>query len=56
MMQSFPIDDYYMMDNINSVGHPRSDLVVLLVLCTVRYAMAGAPILYYGFVNLVENE
>ena len=29
------------------VGHSRSDSVVLLILCTICCAMAGAPALYY---------
>ena len=32
------IGDHYRIDIISSVGHPRSDLVVPLVLCTVTVA------------------
>ena len=31
------MDGHYVLDIINSVGHPRSDSVVPLVLCTVVY-------------------
>jgi hypothetical protein len=34
-VQPFPMDGHYRIDIISSVGHPRSDLVVPLVLCTV---------------------
>ena len=33
--QLFPMDGYYKMNIISSVGHPRTNLVVLLMLCTV---------------------
>jgi hypothetical protein len=46
-MQPFPMDGHYRTDIISSVGHPRSDSVVPLVLHTVCYAMAEAPTLYY---------
>jgi hypothetical protein len=46
-MQSFPIDGHYRMDVISGVGHPRSDLVVPLVLRTACCVMIGAPALYY---------
>jgi hypothetical protein len=46
-MQPFSMDGHYRTDVINGVGHLRSDLVVLLVLCTVCCAMVGAPALYY---------
>jgi hypothetical protein len=47
-MQPFPMDGHYRMDVISGVGHPRSDLVVPLVLRTVCFhAMTGAPALYY---------
>ena len=45
---SFPMDGHYRMDIISGVGHSRSDSVVLQVLRTVCYVMAGAPALYYG--------
>jgi hypothetical protein len=32
---------HYMIDIISGVGHPRSDLVVLLVLCTVVMQWLG---------------
>ena len=53
-MQPFPMDGHYRMDINSGVGHPRSDSVVLLVLRTVCYAMAGAPALYYS-VNPIEK-
>ena len=34
-VQSFPMDGHYRMDIISSVGHPRSNSIVPLVLCTV---------------------
>jgi hypothetical protein len=46
-MRPFPMDGHYMMDVISGVGHPRSDLIVPLVLHTVCCAMAGARALYY---------
>jgi hypothetical protein len=33
--QLFPMDGHYKMDIISGVGHPRLDLVVPLVLCTI---------------------
>jgi hypothetical protein len=50
-MQSFPIDGHYRMDVISGVGHPRSDLVVPLVLRTACCVMTGAPALYYRFLG-----
>jgi hypothetical protein len=35
---------HYRMDIISSVGHPRSDLVVPLVLCTVVYNIQGSGV------------
>jgi hypothetical protein len=35
MAQLFSMDGHYRMDIINGVGHPRSDSVVLLALCTI---------------------
>jgi hypothetical protein len=46
-MQPFLMDGHYRMNIISSVGHPRSDSVVSLVLRTVFCAMAGAPTMYY---------
>jgi hypothetical protein len=46
-MQSFPIDGHYRMNVISGVGHPRSDSVVLLVLCMVCCTMIGTLALYY---------
>jgi hypothetical protein len=34
-VQHFPMDGYYRTNIISGVGHLRSDLVVLLVLCTI---------------------
>jgi hypothetical protein len=34
-VQPFPMDGHYRMDIISGVGHPRSNSVVLLVLCTI---------------------
>jgi hypothetical protein len=34
-VQPFPMDGPYRTDIISGVGHPRSDSVMLLVLCTV---------------------
>jgi hypothetical protein len=36
---------HYRMDNISSVGHPRSDLIVLLILCMVTYNIQGTSVL-----------
>jgi hypothetical protein len=44
--QLFPIDGHYRTDVINGVDHPKSDLVVPLVLRTVCCEMSGAPTLY----------
>jgi hypothetical protein len=33
--QPFPMNGHYRMDIISGVGHPRSDSIMLLVLCTV---------------------
>jgi hypothetical protein len=41
------MDCHYKTDVISSVGHPRSESVVPLVLRTVRCTMAGVPVLYY---------
>jgi hypothetical protein len=40
-IQSFLMDGHYRTDIISGVGHPRSDLVVLLVLCTVVVQWLG---------------
>ena len=34
-VQSFLMDDHYKMDIISGVGHPRSNSIMPLVLCTV---------------------
>jgi hypothetical protein len=34
-VQPFSMDGHYRTDIISVVGHPRSDLVVSLVLCTI---------------------
>jgi hypothetical protein len=47
MIQSFPMDGYYRTDIISGVGHLGSNLVVPLMLCTVRCVMARASALYY---------
>ena len=48
MMQPFPMDGHYRTDVISSVGHPRSDSVVFLVLRMVCFrAMVRALALYY---------
>jgi hypothetical protein len=47
MIQQFPMDGHFKTDVISGVGHPRSNLVVLLVLRTVQCAMAGTPALHY---------
>ena len=44
---TFPIDGHYRTNFISGVGHPKSDLVVPLVLRMVCCAMAGALALYY---------
>jgi hypothetical protein len=54
-MQPFPIDGHYRTDVISSVGHPRSDSVVSLVLYMVCCAMVGAPALYYRFLEIVST-
>jgi hypothetical protein len=45
--QSFPMDGHYRMNVISGVGHPRSDLVVPLVLRTIYCVMVGTLTLYY---------
>jgi hypothetical protein len=55
MMQPFPMDGHYRMYIISGVGHLRSDSVVLLVLRAVQCAMAGAPALYYKFVETAST-
>ena len=45
--QPFPMGGHYRMNVISGVGHPRLDLVVLLVLRMVQCAMARARALYY---------
>jgi hypothetical protein len=45
--QPFPMDGHYRTDVISGVGHPRSDLVVPLVLRMVCCAMVRALVLYY---------
>jgi hypothetical protein len=46
-MQPFPMDVHYRTNVISSVGNPRSDSVMLLVLHTVCCAMVEASVLYY---------
>jgi hypothetical protein len=46
-MQPFSMDGHYRMDIISGVGHPRSDSVMPLVLCTVCCAIIKASALYY---------
>jgi hypothetical protein len=53
-MQPFPLDGHYMMDVINSVGHPRSNLVILLVLRTICCTMVRALALYYRSLKTVS--
>jgi hypothetical protein len=55
MMQLFPMDGHYRTNVISGVGHPRSNLVVLLVLCMVCCTMAGAPTLYYRFLGTAST-
>jgi hypothetical protein len=55
MMISFPMDGHYRMDVISGVGHPRPDLIVLLVLHTIYYTMAGALALYYRFLGIAST-
>jgi hypothetical protein len=45
-VQPFPMVGHYRMNFISGVGHPRSDLVVSLVLRTIAYN-DWAPTLYY---------
>jgi hypothetical protein len=50
---------HYRTDIISGVGHPRSDSVVLLVLCMVVYNGYGTDIVLQvprDSINLVENE
>ena len=54
-MQPFPMDGHHRMDIISSVGHPRSDSIVLLVLRTVCCAMARAPALYYRSLRITST-
>jgi hypothetical protein len=42
-VQPFPMDGHYRMDIISSVGYPRSDSVMLLVLCTIVMQYLGHP-------------
>ena len=44
---AIPMDGHYRTNIISDVGHPWSDSVMLLMLCTVQFAMAGALALYY---------
>jgi hypothetical protein len=43
-VQPFPMDGHYRMDIISGVDHPRSDLVVPLVVCTVACNDCGTDI------------
>jgi hypothetical protein len=43
-VQSFPMDGYYKTDIISSMGQPRSDSVVPLVLCTMACNIKGTDI------------
>jgi hypothetical protein len=52
--QPFLVDGHYRMDIISGVGYPRSDSVVLLVLCMVAMQF-GAPILYYRSLGTASN-
>jgi hypothetical protein len=36
---------YYRMDIISGMSHPRSDLIVLLVLCMVAYNIWGTSVI-----------
>jgi hypothetical protein len=49
------MDDHYRTEVISGVGHPRSDLVMPLVLRTLRCAKAGAPALYYKSFGTVSS-
>jgi hypothetical protein len=42
-VQQFPMDGHYRMYIISSVGYPRSDSVMLLVLCTIAMQYPGHP-------------
>jgi hypothetical protein len=44
--QSFPMDGHYRTNIISSIGHPRLDSVIHLVLCIVAHTMAGVRVLY----------
>jgi hypothetical protein len=57
-VQPFPMDGYYMMDIISSVGHPKSDSVMSLVLCIVTCNGYGTGIVLQvsrEYTNPVEN-
>jgi hypothetical protein len=54
-MQPFPMDNHFRTNVICSVGHPRSDLVMPLVLHTVCCAMAGAPALNYRSLGIAST-
>ena len=52
------MDGHYKMDIISGVGHPRLDLVVPLVLCTIAYNISGIGIVLQvprDSVNSVEK-
>ena len=48
-------DGHYRTDIIRSVGHPRSDSVVALVLCTVVCNGWGTETLYYRSLGIVPT-
>jgi hypothetical protein len=54
-MRPFSMDGHYMTDFISGVDYLRSNLVVLLVLCTICCAMIGAPALYYKSLEIAST-
>ena len=49
------MDGHYRMYIISGVGHPKSDLIVLLVLCMVAYNIFRALVLYYRSLRTVST-
>ena len=57
-VQQFPMNGHYKIDIISGVGHPRSDSVVLLMLCMVACNGWGTGIVQQVLgdnTNLVEK-
>ena len=48
------VGGHYKIDIINGVGHLRSNLVVLLVLCTIAYNIRGTSVVLQVHQNIVN--